>query len=104
MSSREKLRSIRGHHARYGTLPPWATYGLDKVRITTNTSRLVANRPNGEGLTFEEWLLAANPELGNRIPAYPTLKMLRESPVFRRYVKPWRDGEDPTEWRAALAA
>lgn len=99
MSHKSKMSSVRHYQRKYGTTPPWLAYGLDAVR--SPSTRLTAKRPNTEGLTFEEWMLAAAPALGNRVPAYPTLKTLRESPVFRRYVEPWRRGEDPTEWRAS---
>lgn len=57
--------------------------------------------PNREGLTFEEWLLAANPALGARIPfGGITMKAARQ--WYRKETTAWLAGEDPTDWRASL--
>lgn len=60
-----------------------------------------AEKPNREGLTFEEWMHAADPDLAQRAPYAPTMKRLLASHAFRKYAQAWNRGEDPTEWRAA---
>lgn len=55
---------------------------------------LKAQQPNKEGLTFEEWLCAAAPDVAAHVAD------LRCEP-YRKYTEAWLAGEDPTEWRAA---
>ena len=61
----------------------------------------MGERTNREGLTWDEWAAAA---------ALPTERIYRKNLFFdrdgyppRKYPKQrraWREGEDPTEWRA----
>lgn len=55
--------------------------------------------PNREGLTFEEWLLAANPVLGAQIP-FGGISMRDAHRRYRKETPAWLAGEDPTDWRA----
>jgi hypothetical protein len=50
---------------------------------------------NAEGLTREEWMDAA----GVREPQIGVSRGLKVWRRYRRAVRAWRDGEDPTEWR-----
>lgn len=56
--------------------------------------------PNLEGLTFREWLTAADPARGADLVRGATLDDLRE--WYPDYVRAWLEGEDPTDWRAVL--
>lgn len=47
---------------------------------------------NGEGLTLTEWLTAVSPFLSDLRPVATTHRIA------------WRNGEDPTEWRAYYAS
>lgn len=61
---------------------------------------LRSEKPNGEGLTFQEWLSAADPAEGEYLMYAPKMEYLRRQ--YPAYVKAWLAGEDPTEWRAHL--
>lgn len=61
---------------------------------------LKAEKPNKEGLTFNEWICAADPVAGDRLMLYPKMSHLRQ--CYPKYVNAWLAGEDPTDWRAAL--
>lgn len=61
---------------------------------------LRSEKPNDEGLTFQEWLSAADPAEGEHLMYAPKMAYLRQQ--YPKYVRAWLAGEDPTEWRAAL--
>lgn len=99
MTDSSKLAGVKAHYERYGTLPLWLRLGLSNP---TGRALLKSEKPNPEGLTFEEWLCAANPELAEHLPYAATMETLR-TPKYRRYTEAWLAGEDPTEWRAVNA-
>lgn len=71
---------------------------------------------NREGLTFEEWVCAAGVAIfgylhGDGVAPYSTSGPDLSSSKRRRWYrywyprkirKAWREGEDPTDWRAEL--
>lgn len=59
------------------------------------------NKTNREGMTWSEWAYAATiPEwIG---PFSSDHAATGHSEFLRKERKAWRNGEDPTEWRAAL--
>lgn len=57
------------------------------------------SKTNNEGLTFEEWVCAAEVAKFNGDKFIPlSLNHRYNYPDYTR--KAWADGEDPTEWKA----
>lgn len=65
----------------------------ERVSVATVANPGRADQTNKEGLTWDEWARAA---FLKPVGSYGTF----DPSSFRPERKAWRDGEDPTEWRA----
>ena len=95
--------------AKSGTGPLWFRAGLHTVHRELDLfARLKSEQPNAEGITFREWLFAARPADAQRYyesGRVTTMGRMADLRVeFAKEVSAWLAGEDPTDWRAELAA